>query len=389
MVLLTLALLASGSAQAQTYSESVLYSLPGPGSLGGYPTAGLVLDGSSLYGTSDEGGTDGLGSVFRVGTGGGGAVLYSFTQFPTGEEPYGGLVRDAQGNWYGTTSAGGDEYCASSGCGTVFKVSPTGQLTVLHTFTSGGDGAFPYAGLVMDAQGNLYGTTVGGGYGNYGTVFEVDTNGNETVLYPFHGGGDGGNPYAGLVRDAQGNLYGTTYAGGASRCGVVFKIDTNNTETVLYSFACAPDGAFPRAGLVMDAQGNLYGTTSHGGASGTNGGGSGYGTVFKVDSAGNETVLYSFTGTGGDGQFPYAGLVMDALGNLYGTTLYGGAFCTGGGCGAVFIVYPNGRPRLCSTASVGMLRTAQIPTQVWCGTRKATYTALRTMGVTTMERRSS
>src|SRR5271165_6495671 len=166
--------------------------------------------------------------------------------------------------------------------------------TVLYSFAGGTDGAIPFAGLVQDAQGNLYGTTTQGGGGlgcetqGCGTVFKVDTTGNETVLYSFTGtGGDGGNPYAGLVRDTQGNLYGTTNQGGTSGDGTVFKVDTTGKETVLYNFTGPPDGALPYAGLVQDAQGNLYGTTGAGGASGR-------GTVFKVDTTGKETVLYSF-----------------------------------------------------------------------------------------------
>ena len=205
--------------------------------------------------------------------------------------------------------------------GTVFKVDATGKETVLYSFTgTGEDGANPYGGLLRDTQDNLYGTTYqGGGLSNKGTVFKLDTTGKETVLHSFTDDPDGALPEAGLVQDTQGNLYGTTLHGGSEGAGTVFKLDTTGKETVLYSFGSAgEDGTFPQAGLVLDTQGNLYGTTFTGGTSGN-------GTVFKVDQTGKETVLYSFTGTNGDGSEPYyAGVVRDAQSNLYGTTVNGG-----------------------------------------------------------------
>jgi uncharacterized repeat protein (TIGR03803 family) len=248
-------------------------------------------------------------------------VLHRFTSSPDGAYPYAGLVRDAAGNLYGTTYEGGssDLRDGVSGYGTVFKLDTSGTETVLHRFTSSPDGAYPYAGLVRDAAGNLYGTTSEGGSSDYGTVFKLDTSGNETVLHNFTGG-DGSYPYAGLVRDATGNLYGTTLYGGASGVGTVFKLDTSGNETVLHNFT-GGDGAYPYAGLVRDATGNLYGTTFRGGSSD-------YGTVFKLDTSGTETVLHSFTGYS-DGSNPRGGLVMDAAGNLYGTTeMIGEAFGT-------------------------------------------------------------
>src|SRR5437667_269978 len=173
----------------------------------------------------------------------------------------------------------------------------------------------------MDKMGNLYGTTLFGGpsfNGNpsgYGTVFKVDTSGNETLLHAFTNEPDGANPYAGLVTDKRGNLYGATASGGAFGGGTVFKLDTTGTEIVLHSFS-GTDGIQPQAGLVMDKAGNLYGTTVFGGASGG-------GTVFKLDTTGTEIVLHSFSGA--DGLFPLAGLVMDEVGNLYGTTDFGGS----------------------------------------------------------------
>jgi uncharacterized repeat protein (TIGR03803 family) len=244
-------------------------------------------------------------------------VLYSFNGGTDGAQPHAGLVRDAAGNLYGTTIRGG----GGSNLGTVFKLDTTGAETVLYSFTGFPDGAKPRAGLVLDAAGNLYGTTYHGGASDLGTVFRLDTTGAETVLHSFSGR-DGQNPYAGLVRDAAGNFYGTTQNGGGDfAAGTVFKLDTTGKETVLHSFTGGSDGANPYAGLIRDAAGNFYATTFTGGAYG-------FGTVFKLDATGNETVLYSFTG-GADGGHSRAGLIRDAAGNLYGTTGLGGAFSLG------------------------------------------------------------
>src|SRR5207245_1511649 len=200
-------------------------------------------------------------------------------------------------------------------------------------FQGASDGANPYDGVVLDAAGNLYGTTKYGGYPcipgvGCGTVFKLDTTGTKTVLYAFRGQPlDGNYPQARLLRDAAGNLYGTTIYGGSSRCfdlgcGTVFKVDTSGNETVLYEFTGRPGGRYPSANLIRDAAGNLYGTTVLGGASECNPP-YGCGTVFRLDTTGGEVVLHRFTG-GADGAKPFAGLVRDATGNLYGTTGYGG-----------------------------------------------------------------
>src|SRR5271157_511854 len=287
---MALAVLATGSAQAQTYTESVLYSFK-VGTDGDGPFAGLVRDAQgNLYGTTLWGGAYDLGTVFKVDTNGNETVLHSFPATGgDGSQPLAGLVLDVQGNLYGTTGKGGDVACNLAygpGCGTVFKVDTTGKETVLYSFPGyPGHGAYPNAGLVLDALGNLYGTTGGGGAADAGTVFKLappvppSVTWTETVLHSFTGGADGETPSAGLVRDAQGNLYGTTIGGGAYDLGTVFKVDTNGNETVLHSFpATGGDGSQPRAGLVLDAQGNLYGTTYVGGASGD-------GTVFKLTAA--------------------------------------------------------------------------------------------------------
>lgn len=243
------------------------------------------------------------------------------------------LIMDDQANLYGTTELGGDPTCnGGSGCGTVFEVDNTGRETVLYSFTqAGGDGEWPSAGLVRDAQGDLYGTTSLGGASNAGTIFRVDATGKETVLHSFNVI-DGNLPMSSLVRDAHGNLYGATYSGGKGfegGNGVVFKLNKTGKETVLYRFpAPGKRGYHPQDGLVRDGQGNLYGTTEYGGVFG-------FGAVFKVDKTGKQTLLHSFAGTQADGANPSAGLVQDAEGNLYGTTT-GGSFLSG----TVFKVAP-------------------------------------------------
>jgi uncharacterized repeat protein (TIGR03803 family) len=337
-IMLVPAVLATGSAQAQTYSYKVLYSFTGTpdGAYPGWYGAGATLDSKgNLYGTTPAGGANNNGTIFKVDTKGKETVLYSFTGGTDGSSPNAGLVRDAQGNLYGTAAGGG-----GNGAGTVFKLDTAGNLTVLHIFASQApDGLWPSAGLVADTAGNLYGTTTMGGT-NYGVVFKVDTAGTFTVLHSFANTPDGANPNAGLALDAQGNLYGMTTTGGAFVSGTVFKVDpATGQETVLYSFCPQPgctDGVGPYAVPVLDAQGNLYGTTSGGGALG-------WGTVFKLDTTGSETVLYSFAGAP-DGDGSYAGLVMDAKGNLYGTTPSGGNSGCGvwQWCGTVFKVDTTG-----------------------------------------------
>ena len=196
--------------------------------------------------------------------------------------------------------------------------------------------------MIGDGAGNLYGATAAGGDLNLGTVFKLDKTGKETVLHTFTGGADGAQPAAGVIRDKAGNLYGTTAFGGTcphfDGCGTVFKLDKTGKETVLYTFMDGGDGGFPEAGLVRDAAGNLYGTTSFGGIFTCS---YGCGTVFKVDTAGKETALYTFT-SGADGAQPYAGVILGAAGHLYGTTEYGGDIsgACSAGCGVVFMIAP-------------------------------------------------
>jgi uncharacterized repeat protein (TIGR03803 family) len=251
-------------------------------------------------------------------------VLHKFTGNADGAAPNAPLLRDDDGNLYGTATFGGNlNDCDVQGCGTVFKLSKTGELSTLYAFSGGDDGKYPNGPLVRDAEGNLYGTTSQGGTGG-GVVFKVTSSGEETVLYTFgRQAEDGALPMAGLVRDSDGNLYGTTFAGGGNcpgyGCGTVYEVTPSGTERILWRFGhVANDGLNPfYTTLIRDEHGNMYGTTQYGG---TNPGpeGTGLGTVFKVSAAGEEKVLYSFTG-GTGGSFPYAGLVRDSNGNLYGT----------------------------------------------------------------------
>jgi uncharacterized repeat protein (TIGR03803 family) len=304
-----------------SWSEQLLYSFKGVDD-GSNPYAGLIFDAAgSLYGTTQTGGN--LGTVFKLTPNPDGSwtesVIHSFGALD-GSFPVSGLIFDAAGNLYGTTQYGG-----ISDFGTVFKLAPNpdGSWTesVLHAF-SGGDGQYPYAGLIFDAAGNLYGTTAAGGAYGLGTAFMLipnpDGSWTEQVIFSF--GRRTQTPYAGLVFDGAGNLYGTTTSNsGDSRTGTVFRLSPNPDGTwakhTLHTFK-GTDGAYPYAGLIFDNAGNLYGTTTYGGVFDE-------GTVFKLapqpDGHWTFTRLHRF-----QAHLPRAGLVMDAAGNLYGTTPYGG-----------------------------------------------------------------
>jgi uncharacterized repeat protein (TIGR03803 family) len=246
-------------------------------------------------------------------------VLHNFGSADAGSNganPYAGVILDHAGNVYGTTAKGG-----AFNMGEVYKVSATGQLKVLYSFKAEGyrDGANPYTPVTADAAGNIYGTTLNGD-DNIGTVYEIDGTGHESVLHAFAGGSaDGANPSSGVIRDPSGDLYGVTSKGGVANAGVVYKIDTSGQETVIYSFAGGKsDGAGPNS-LIRDDAGDLYGTAATGGTNGQ-------GVVFKIDTTGHETVVYHFSG--GDGGGPL-GVVIDSAGNLYGATASGGALSFG------------------------------------------------------------
>jgi len=311
---------------------------------------GVVLDkAGNLYGSTGAGGetscplngSPGCGVVFRLNAAGKEAVLYRFSgDDPDQGGPFGSVILDAAGNLYGTTSGSALFH------GTVFTLEKGGRQTVLHEFAGGADGGTPEAGLIQDAAGNLYGTTVFGGAFGQGVVFKLDTVLKETVLHSFKGQGDGTNTLASLIRDAAGNLYGTASGGGSfqgpcagSGCGTVFKLAPNGKLKVLHTFTGGSDGASPLA-LVRDAAGNLFGTASGGGDPDcTVSGSAGCGVVFKLDAKNNLTVLHTFTG-GADGGSPNTGLVQDTAGNLFGTTTAGGGF----GKGVAFKLDTTGKP---------------------------------------------
>jgi uncharacterized repeat protein (TIGR03803 family) len=350
-------------AAAQSYS--IIHTFGGLNETGGAdPSAGLIADSAgNFYGTTPDGGIlqdgdpFGDGIVYELMADGTEKVLYLFPGAPDGAHPTGGLIRDAAGNFYGTTVRGGGGSCyGAPGCGVVFRLSSQGTETILYTFTGRADGGIPVAGLVRDKAGNLYGTTAYGGRTGRsclqvgcGVVFKLNPAGQLTVLHTFTGPPDGATPLAPLALDAAGNLYGTTELGGTGcrtyGCGTVFKLDPNGHETILYSFTGATDGGSPQAGVVLDAAGNLYGTTTNGGANLTCalGNTTGCGVVFKLDQTGNQTVLYTFPG-GAAGAVPFAGLLRDPKGNLYGAAAAGGSFSGfyENGCGVVFKLSPSG-----------------------------------------------
>jgi uncharacterized repeat protein (TIGR03803 family) len=325
--------------------ENVLHSFLGGEGLG--PVGAMIRDATgNLYGTSVDGGTPegggcahGCGTIFKRDTAGNQTVLYAFTGKTDGGAPNAALLRDAAGNLYGTTANGGVPTCyVSFGCGVIFKLDTANHESVLYKFTDGIDGKGP-SGLVADSAGNLYGTTYDGGTYGIGAIFKLDQTGTLTILYSFPGGSDSSDPTGHLIRDLAGNLYGTTYAAFDTQgYGIVFKLDNAGNFTVLHNFVVPSDGEYPNS-LVMDGAGNLYGVTLGGGA----GSGCYYGscgTVFKLDTSGNKTILHSFNGS--DGELPNA-LTMDGAGNLYGTTLGGGkgSGCSYyHGCGTVFKLTP-------------------------------------------------
>jgi uncharacterized repeat protein (TIGR03803 family) len=315
------------AAPAQTFTTLHIFD----GTDGEYPAAGLVqgTDGN-FYGTTGYGGattcTYGCGTIFKITPAGTLTTLHSF-DYTDGEYPLGvGLVQATDGNFYGTTYSG-----AAYGYGTVFKITPASALTTLHSFDST-DGANPKRGLLQATDGNFYGTTHSGGAYGYGTVFKITPASALTTLHSFDST-DGADPEAGLVQGTDGSFYGTTYFGGAYNYGTIFKITPAGTLTTLHSFDYT-DGEYPLGGgLVQATDGNFYGTTSEGA--------NGYGTVFKITPTGTLTTLHSFHVT--DGAYPEA-LVQATDGNFYGTTSFGGTAgnCTPGGCGTVFKITPGG-----------------------------------------------
>jgi uncharacterized repeat protein (TIGR03803 family) len=330
---------------------------------GGAPNSLLADRHGNLFGTTVGGGTAQQGTVFAISPAGTESVLYSFcppspTHCETGEYPAPGLIEDSAGNFYGMTTDGGP--CSGGECssaGTAFELASDGTETTLYSFCTAPvhctDGSDPGSGLTLDRHGNLFGVTEAGGATNRGALFRIAPGGTETVIHSFsciidtrrHADCPGGAfPSTRLVLDAANNLYGTTLVGGASydAGGTVYKLAPDGSETVLYSFCslanCA-DGASPSAGLLMDRAGNFYGATAGGGAAAHAGKGRG-GTVFRLAPDGTQTVLYAFCSRPrcADGNDPLGSMAFDEKGNLYGTTLYGGA----NNDGTIFMIAPDG-----------------------------------------------
>ena len=380
--------MAASVAAVEAASTTVIYSFGGEEDGEYADTDLVVDGAGNLYGTTVSGGEFGGGTVFQLSLSGNSwvhTVLYNFTGGADGGEPYKGVTLDAKGNLYGTAVTGGSGSC-EGGCGVAYKLTKTGhgwRQKVIHAFTGGDDGAGPGARLAIDHRGNLYGmapiggefgsgtiyqispagggqyslqvlhaftgaadgatgsagqmvlrqgrlygvATAGGSFGK-GTAFQLSRAQSGTwafqTIYSFMGQPDAGFPYGGLVFDAAGNLYGTTYYDGANNLGSVYELSPRATgewaETVLYSFTAGTDGNSSIGNLVFDTAGNLYGTTSEGGASGI-------GTIFKLtnnNGVWTETVVHSFRGPP-DGSFAYNGMVVDSAGNFYGATVHGGA----------------------------------------------------------------
>jgi uncharacterized repeat protein (TIGR03803 family) len=293
--------------------------------------AGLILatDGN-FYGTTAGGGFANSGTIFRITPGGKLTTLHSFcsqADCPDGYFPTGTLLEGWDGNLYGTTEEGGSE-----NLGTIFRVTPTGRFTTIHSFVGAPtEGSNPYAGLIQASDGNFYGTTVEGGSTDGGTVFRISSTGELTTLHNFSGG-DGLEPADALVQGADGDFYGTTELGGENGNGTVFKFTASGTLTTLYSFCGQPscyDGSLPFGKLIQATDGTFYGTTYGGGNKG------GYGTVFNVTSYGTLSTLHSFDNS--DGAYPIGGLLQATNGVFFGATYFGGTFpCAGEECGTIF-----------------------------------------------------
>jgi uncharacterized repeat protein (TIGR03803 family) len=332
-------------------TETVLHTFTGND--GAIPAAGVILDsrgnlyGTTLYGGNVGGGggecTDGCGTAFELASGGALTVLYAFCSQVNnvgtcidGEDPYAGLIADQSGNLYGTTLRGGT--APGDGQGVVFELAAGGGESVLYSFGSVlDDGNEPFAGLIADSAGNFYGTTEQGGDWGAGTVFKLSPGGTEAMPYSFYPysqkNGTGPN---GVIMDGGGNLYGTIRLGGKYNFGAVFRLDVNRKLRLLHSFAAGDDGAYPNAGLAMDANGNLYGTATDGGGGSACPETDGCGIVFRISASGKEDVLRAFAG-GSGGAYPSGSLILDGQSNVYGTTANGGGVgCGGSGCGTVF-----------------------------------------------------
>ncbi len=340
--------MATSASHAQTYTLLASFG----GFNGELPQASLVQGvNGDFFGTTMIGGGNTLyGTVFKMTPAGILITIYDFCAQPNctdGWQPESGLTLGVNGNLYGTTTVGGQNLgtCLGPGCGTVFEITPAGKLTTLYSFcsqTNCTDGAVPTAGLVLGNNGNFYGTTYGGGANGSGTVFEITPAGKLTTLYSFCSQtncADGAAPSTALVQAGDGNLYGTTYDGGAIDCaffgtfgcGTIFKITPSGKLTTLYSFGT--DAGLLQAALALDGNGNFYGTSPNGGTGLCS---YGCGTVFEITSAGTLTTLYNFCTQEfcPDGAYPMAGLVLATDGKMYGSTTTGG----NGASGTIFAI---------------------------------------------------
>jgi uncharacterized repeat protein (TIGR03803 family) len=358
IVCILFALCAATATASPAQILTTLHSFTGyPNDGAGLDSAVTRGSDGNYYGTTGAGGDNcypsGCGTFFKITPDGTETTLYSFGVGTDGAEPYGALVQGTDGNFYGTTSGGG----ANGAGGTVFKITPSGTLTTLYSFCSQpncADGALP-GGLVLATDGNFYGVTGGGGSNNCtddgcGTIFKITPSGTLTTLYTFCPQGNCPNGYGpdGLIQATDGNFYGATGYGGASGngcdgdgCGTIFTITPSGSLTTLYSFCTqtgCPDGQFPNGQMVQAGDGNFYGTTREGGANCSENGTCG--TVFKITSSGALTTLHSFCllSRCADGAYPVAAPVQATDGNFYGTTYGGGAYLNG----TVYKITPNG-----------------------------------------------
>lgn len=320
-IALLLALAIAQPAAAQTFT--VLHEFKGSPTDGANPQAGLVRDAAgNIFGTTFAGGGASEGTIFKLTKSGQESVLFTFNTF-NGSFPASSLLLDKAGNLYGTAFEG------PGGAGVLFRLAKDGTEDSFHIFEggAGSQAAVPAGAVIIDQAGNIYGSTLLGGLG-FGVVYQIDPAGSFTVLHNFHGTSDGAGPQGSLVRDAAGNIYGAAAEGGARNKGVIFRLATDGTLTVLHTFTGGKDGSSPQGGLLLDQAGNLFGSALKGGDAGN-------GTIFKVTTSGRFTRLYSFVGKP-DGINPNGGLIKDAAGNILGTAQLGG----GQGLGTVFKLSP-------------------------------------------------
>lgn len=328
-----LMLVAATAAFAQTFS--VIHDF-NPAVDGSEPTGNLVEDSAgNWYGTLDYGtDTTGAGAVYQIDPSGTVSILAGFGPGSVAGYPRSGLFRDTDGSLYGVTYGGGDTTCQ---CGTVYKLDTSGNVTILHKFLGGADGAFPITQLIS-INGVLYGTTSYNGVDSvFGVLFKVTKDGTYTVVDQFLQNSPEGDIPNDLTRDAAGNIYGSTSFGGATGAnqGTIYKIDTTGTLTVLHTFSGGSDGGEPVGRLIIDVNGNIHGTTEQGGNATCK-----CGVVFRINAAGDFHVLHTFN-TLRDGQFPNTG-VIDVAGSLYGVTGAGGFTNCTGGCGTVYKIGNTG-----------------------------------------------